>query len=78
MVTLFNAFMHLLKSLSQLHTSPELKKAAEESGLPTLDYDGCSEIWVRKFDDWVNFASVSFQSLELFHDLCSVSDSHRI
>jgi hypothetical protein len=42
----------------QLHAYPELKKMATDSGLDLLDFDGCSEIYVKSFEDWDNFSKV--------------------
>ncbi|KAK3703728.1 hypothetical protein LTR37_014306 [Vermiconidia calcicola] len=39
----------------QFHQTPELKEKAQSLGLEHLDFDGCSEIWVKSWDDWVRF-----------------------
>jgi hypothetical protein len=57
----------------QLYQSPEMKKKVQELGMEVklsihayskylltsqlLNYDACSQIWVRNWDDWVEFAS---------------------
>lgn len=41
----------------QLYQSPEMKEKAKSLGMEILDYDGCSTIWVKSWDDWMNFAS---------------------
>lgn len=41
----------------QLYQSPEIKEKLKSLGMDVLDYDGCSQIWVRDWQDWVEFAS---------------------
>src|SRR4051794_23331684 len=36
----------------QVHTSPTLKKQAEEFGIPVLEADGIAEVWVDSLEDW--------------------------
>ena len=43
----------------QFHQIPEMKEKARQLGLTHLDFDGCSEIWVRSWDDWMAFFNVS-------------------
>ena len=33
------------------------QKAQSLTGIKMLEFDGCSEIWVKSWDDWVNFFS---------------------
>lgn len=40
----------------QVYQSPEMKKKLQELGMEVLDFDACSQIWVRSWDDWVEFA----------------------
>jgi len=40
----------------QVAQNPDFKaKAAELAGVKMLDFDGCSEIWVRSWEDWMKF-----------------------
>ncbi|RVX71587.1 hypothetical protein B0A52_03771 [Exophiala mesophila] len=39
----------------QFHQTPELKEKAKALGLAQLEYDGCSDIYVKNWDDWVQF-----------------------
>lgn len=32
-----------------------MREKVRTLGLNTLEYDGCSEIWVRSWDDWMRF-----------------------
>jgi hypothetical protein len=32
-----------------------MREQAKVLGLPQLDFDGCSEIYVKTWDDWINF-----------------------
>ena len=43
----------------QFHQSPEMKEKAKSLGLTHLDFDGCSEIWVKTWEDWEKFYKVS-------------------
>jgi len=42
-------------SFEQFHQTPELKEKAKELGLPQLEYDGCSDLYVKSWDDWMKF-----------------------
>ncbi|KAF7187780.1 hypothetical protein HII31_10882 [Pseudocercospora fuligena] len=50
-----------VKRYAQIHQSADLKEKARDLGVTLgiehLDYDGCSEIWVEKWEDWINFSS---------------------
>lgn len=35
-----------------------MKERAKSLGLEHLNFDGCSEIWVKSWDDWMAFFSV--------------------
>lgn len=39
----------------QHHHTPEMKARAQSLGKSTLDYDACAEIWVRTWDDYMDF-----------------------
>lgn len=39
----------------QHHQTPEMKERANSLGENTLDYDGCAQLWVRCWDDWLSF-----------------------
>jgi len=44
----------------QVHALPELKeKARELPGVELTDCDGCSEIYVKSWEDWEKFGGVS-------------------
>lgn len=38
--------------------TPDMKEKAKSLGLVHVDFDGCSEIWVRSWDDWMSFYQV--------------------
>lgn len=42
----------------QFHQTPEMKEKAKSLGLTHLDFDGCSEIWVKSWEDWEKFYKV--------------------
>lgn len=48
-----------LQRYVQFHQTPEMKEKARSLGLNHLEYDGCSEIWVKEWDDWLRFFEVS-------------------
>ena len=37
----------------------ELKESVKALGMENLDFDGCSEIYVKSLDDWDKFSNVS-------------------
>jgi hypothetical protein len=39
----------------QHHQTPEMKERARSLGENVLDYDGCAQLWVRTWDDWMAF-----------------------
>lgn len=39
----------------QFHQAPELKEKAKALGLAQLEYDGCSDIYVKNWEDWMKF-----------------------
>ncbi|KXL44412.1 MAG: hypothetical protein FE78DRAFT_40837 [Acidomyces sp. 'richmondensis'] len=44
-----------LQRYVQFHQTPEMKEKAKSLGLNHIEFDGCSEIWVRNWDDWMAF-----------------------
>ncbi|KAK0287040.1 hypothetical protein LTR35_004510 [Friedmanniomyces endolithicus] len=42
----------------QFHQTADMKEKAKQLGLEHVAFDGCSEIWVRDWDDWMAFYSV--------------------
>lgn len=42
----------------QFHQTPDMKEKAKSLGLVHMDFDGCSEIWVKTWDDWEKFFNV--------------------
>jgi hypothetical protein len=42
----------------QFHQPPEMKEKAKSLGLQHVDFDGCSEIWVQSWEDWMSFFKV--------------------
>ncbi|KAK5128228.1 hypothetical protein LTR85_002895 [Meristemomyces frigidus] len=48
----------------QFHQTPEMKEKAKSLGLSHVDFDGCSEIWVKEWDDWMAFYNVGSMSPE--------------
>ncbi|KAL3486077.1 EthD domain-containing protein [Aspergillus germanicus] len=45
---------HILRYV-QHHQTPEMKERARSLGENVLDYDGCAQLWVRTWDDWMAF-----------------------
>jgi hypothetical protein len=41
----------------QFHQPPEMKEKVKVLGMESLDFDGCSELWLNSIDDWDKFAS---------------------
>ncbi|KAK0938560.1 hypothetical protein LTR48_005138 [Friedmanniomyces endolithicus] len=41
----------------QFHQTADMKEKAKQLGLEHVAFDGCSEIWVRDWDDWMAFYS---------------------
>jgi hypothetical protein len=52
----------------RLYQFPEMKRKVQELGMELLDYDACSQIWVKSWDDWVEFASSPEYSATLLPD----------
>ena len=48
-----------IKRYVQFHQTPEMKEKAKSLGLEHLDFDGCSELWVKDFEDALKFFQVS-------------------
>ncbi|TVY47500.1 hypothetical protein LOCC1_G002240 [Lachnellula occidentalis] len=54
-------FAQYVTRYTQTHQTPELKEKLQKFGnMQMLDFDGCSEIWVRSYEDGEKF----FQSEE--------------
>ncbi|KAL2826253.1 EthD domain-containing protein [Aspergillus cavernicola] len=51
------AFQHHILRYAQHHQTPEMKERARSLGEGVLDYDGCAQLWVRTWDDWMAFYS---------------------
>ncbi|KAH8685063.1 EthD domain-containing protein [Ilyonectria robusta] len=49
------AFRKHIVRYSQHHQTVEMKQRAESLGENVLDYDGCAQLWVRSWDDWLAF-----------------------
>lgn len=58
----------------QSYQSPEMKKKVQALGMEVLDYDACSQIWVKSWDDWVEFASSAEYSAALMPDGANFMD----
>lgn len=43
--------------VAQLYQSPEMKEKVKSLGMEVLEYDACSTIWVKTWEDWVEFSS---------------------
>jgi hypothetical protein len=52
----------------QLYQSPEVEEKVQELGMELLDYDACSQIWVKSWYDWIIFASSPEYSAALLPD----------
>ncbi|KAF2095597.1 hypothetical protein NA57DRAFT_79315 [Rhizodiscina lignyota] len=44
-----------IQRYTQFHQTPEAKEKVKALGMDLLDFDGCSEIWVKSWDDWERF-----------------------
>ena len=42
-------------NLKQHHQTPEMKERARSLGENVLEYDGCAQLWVKSWDDWLKF-----------------------
>lgn len=45
----------LITFCTQHHQTPLMKERARSLGENVLDYDGCAQLWVRSWDDWMGF-----------------------
>ncbi|KAF9889462.1 hypothetical protein FE257_007364 [Aspergillus nanangensis] len=50
-----HAFQNHILRYAQHHQTPEMKERARSLGENVLDYDGCAQLWVRSWDDWMEF-----------------------
>ncbi|KAL5391787.1 hypothetical protein DPSP01_001076 [Paraphaeosphaeria sporulosa] len=41
----------------QTYQTPEIKARIRKAGMELLDYDACSQIWVREWEDWERFST---------------------
>ncbi|KAF2265499.1 hypothetical protein CC78DRAFT_461048 [Lojkania enalia] len=41
----------------QNYQTPEMKEKVKSLGMELLDYDACSSIWVRSWEDWEKFST---------------------
>ncbi|KAI8954218.1 EthD domain-containing protein [Xylaria longipes] len=62
------AFRQNIVRYSQHHQTPEMKERALGLGGNVLDYDGCAELWVRTWDDWLLFCNSKEYSSALKDD----------
>ncbi|KAH7377327.1 hypothetical protein BKA66DRAFT_572128 [Pyrenochaeta sp. MPI-SDFR-AT-0127] len=53
---------------TQTYQSPEMKERVKSLGMEVLDYDACSTIWVRRWEDWIEFASSAEYQAALMPD----------
>ncbi len=44
-----------------------MKERAQSLGLEHFDFDGCSEIWVKSWEDWERFYKVRRTTNVLFY-----------
>jgi hypothetical protein len=47
--------IRLMLVITQFHQTPELKEKAKVLGLAQLEYDGCSDIYVKTWEEWMKF-----------------------
>jgi hypothetical protein len=47
--------IHNLQRYTQHHQTPETKATVQRVGHKLLDFDGCSTMWVRSWDDYERF-----------------------
>lgn len=47
-----------IQRYTQIHQTADMKEKVKSTGADLLDYDGCSELWVKSWDDWAKFAKV--------------------
>ncbi|KAF2677360.1 hypothetical protein K458DRAFT_447012 [Lentithecium fluviatile CBS 122367] len=41
----------------QTYQTPEMKEKIKSLGMELLDYDACSQIWVKSWNDWEKFST---------------------
>jgi hypothetical protein len=51
----FNVYQ--IQKYVQTYQPPELKDKLKSLGLQVLDFDACSQMWVKSWDDWEKFSS---------------------
>ncbi|KAF2737735.1 hypothetical protein EJ04DRAFT_430505, partial [Polyplosphaeria fusca] len=49
-------YNHIQRYVQTLQ-GPETKKKVQSLGMELLDYDACSTIWVKSWEDWERFSS---------------------
>ncbi|OBT39689.1 hypothetical protein VE00_09973 [Pseudogymnoascus sp. WSF 3629] len=55
LATATQAFKTHIVRYVQHHQTPEMKTRAASLGENILEYDGCAQLWVRTWDDWLAF-----------------------
>jgi hypothetical protein len=69
MVNVTELFLNLnLRGSVQFHQTPEMKEKIKGLNMELMDFDGCSEIWVKSLDDWDDFAQDKEFGGKLFDD----------
>ncbi|KAL1851998.1 hypothetical protein Daus18300_012353 [Diaporthe australafricana] len=43
-----------VRRYNQHHITPELRAQAKAMGMPMMDFDGVSEVWVDSMEDWIS------------------------
>ncbi|KAI0863006.1 EthD domain-containing protein [Xylaria cubensis] len=71
LVVATQAFRKNIVRYAQHHQTPEMKERMRSLGVNVFDYDGCAQIWVRTWDDWLSFYNSKEFSVAL------VDDCHR-
>lgn len=52
-----------------------MKQRVKALGIEDMEYDGCSEIWVKTWEDWEKFGSVRPRSLDIKeHELTPITE----
>lgn len=55
---------HNILRYTQHHCTPEMRARVPQLGVEVMDYDACTTMWVREWDDMVSFhASEDFQRM---------------
>lgn len=58
-----------IQRYTQFYQSPDMKAKLQSLGMDVLDYDACSTLWVRNWDDYIDFVTSSEYQEALMPDV---------